>query len=253
MLLFQKAVSEGSLMLAAQAAFYADMIEVTEGEERERYQLLLDLLTPIVKTYPSEYGIQSVSAGVQVLGGYGYTTDFPLEQMYRDIRITTIYEGTTGIQSLDLLGRKIVAKNGKAAMLLTEEITQTLQQAMTFDDLKHYAELLQKEMGRLQQVLQKLMGYAMSGDVERYMADAVLFMEMASLVVVAWLWLKMAVVAKQKLVSGGLGEEEQRFYESKVHTMRFFFHYELPKTKWLATRLTDEVFLTLPEEKEVII
>ncbi|NIK73067.1 butyryl-CoA dehydrogenase [Thermonema lapsum] len=253
MLLFQKAVSEGALMLTAQAAFYADMLEVTEGEERERYQLLLDLLTPIVKTYPSEYGIQSVSAGLQVLGGYGYTTDFSLEQMYRDIRITTIYEGTTGIQSLDLLGRKIVAKNGKAAMLLTEEIGQTLQAALTFDDLKSYAELLQKEMGRLQQVMQKLMGYAMKGDVERYMADAVLFMEMSSLIVVAWMWLKMAVTAKQKLVAGGLDEESERFYESKLHTMRFFFHYELPKTKWLATRLMDDVFLTLPEEKEVIL
>lgn len=253
LLLFQKAVSEGSLMLAAQAAFYSDMLEVTSGSERDRYQLLLDLLTPVVKTYPSEYGIHAVSAGMQVLGGYGYTTDFPLEQMYRDIRITTIYEGTTAIQSFDLLGRKIIARNGQAAMLLAEEIMQTLAQASTFDELKPYAELLQKELGRLQQVMQKLMPYAMSGDIERYMLDAVLFMEMASLVVVAWMWLKMATVAKQRIVQGSLNEAQQAFYESKVHTMRFFFHYELPKTKWLSTRLNDDVCLTLPATTEVII
>ena len=88
------------------------------------------MLTPIVKTYPSEMGRVSVSTGLQILGGYGFCLDFPLQQYYRDIRIMALYEGTTGIQSLDLLGRKATAQNGKALMLLMGEIQQTIQDAI---------------------------------------------------------------------------------------------------------------------------
>jgi alkylation response protein AidB-like acyl-CoA dehydrogenase len=108
MLLFQRAVVEGSLSLLLQCAQYADMIRVSEGSEKERCDLLLDILTPVAKTYPSEMGILSVSQGLQCLGGYGYCDEFPLELYYRDARIHPINEGTTGIQGLDLLGRKVI-------------------------------------------------------------------------------------------------------------------------------------------------
>jgi butyryl-CoA dehydrogenase len=120
MLLFQRSVIEGALSLLMQAAKYADLAIVLTGEEKEKNELLLDLLTPVAKSYPSEMGILSVSQGVQCLGGSGYCDDYPLEQYYRDARIHPIHEGTTGIQGLTLLGRNVTMKGGKAYKLYLE-------------------------------------------------------------------------------------------------------------------------------------
>lgn len=253
MLFFQKAVAEGSLSLLLECSRYSDLVEVTDSNEKARYQLLLDLLTPIAKTFPAEYGIRAVSEAMQVLGGYGYCKDFPIEQLYRDIRITTIYEGTSAIQSQDLLGRKITMQNGAGVMALMEEISTTLQIASFYETLKKHVEVLQKELGRMQQVLQKLLPFAIQKDFERFLADANLFMEMASLLVVAWQWLKQAVVAQQQLMSKNLSEQDELFYQSKIHTMKYFFAYELPKIKWLATRLLDEEVITIVGEKDWLI
>jgi butyryl-CoA dehydrogenase len=126
MLLFQKAIVEGSLSLLAQCSRYHDLEKVSEGEDHENYNLLLELLTPVAKTYLSEMGILSCSAGLQILGGYGYCDEFPLEQFYRDVRIHPIHEGTTGIQGMDLLGRKMTMKKGKAAQLYLAEVRRPL-------------------------------------------------------------------------------------------------------------------------------
>ncbi|TDB64146.1 acyl-CoA dehydrogenase [Arundinibacter roseus] len=251
MLLFQKAVVEGSLSLLMECARLSDLVHVTEGEEKENYELLLDLLTPVAKTFPTEMGVRAVSEGLQVLGGYGFTEDFPLEQMYRDIRITPIYEGTTGIQSQDLLGRKMTIKNGKAPRLLFAEIAKTLEEAQTYDELKPYAERLRKETGRIQEVTASLLPFAMQGNIERFLMDATLYMEMFGIVTVAWQWLKQGIAAKKAQLT--LGDTEDAFYESKLHTMKFYFHYEVPKTKGLATRLLDTEVLTLETGKEVIL
>ncbi|MEL7145998.1 MAG: acyl-CoA dehydrogenase family protein, partial [Bacteroidota bacterium] len=112
MLLLQKAFVEACMSLITEASNLVDKESVSDGEKKEYYHLMLELLTPIVKTYPAEKGKEAIDNGVQVLGGYGYTTDFILQQYYRDVRIISIYEGTTGIQSLDLLGRKAMMKNG---------------------------------------------------------------------------------------------------------------------------------------------
>lgn len=247
MLLLQKAFVEGGISLGMQAANYVDLIHTTEGEEKEKYQLLLDILTPIVKTYPSEQAIHSISQGLQVLGGGGFCKDFPLENYFRDIRIYAIYEGTTGIQSLDLMGRKITMQNGKALQLLSAEIIETIQEAMTLEELKPYAKKLQESIGRIQEVLTHLMPHAMQGDVERYLADATLFMEMTGITIVAWQWLKQGIKAKQLLLTGDT-EYGQEFLTSKLHTMKYFFHYELPKTMGLAYTLTDDSMLTLSRE-----
>ncbi|GAB4404517.1 MAG: acyl-CoA dehydrogenase [Microscillaceae bacterium] len=254
MLLFQKSIVEGSLSLIMQGAKYADMIHTTEGEEQDRYQLLLDFLTPVIKTFPTEYGVQSVSSSLQCFGGGGYCEDFPLERLYRDIRITTIYEGTTGIQSQALLGRNITMKNGKAAMAYFQEVMRDIEAAKTYDDLKPYADKLAQTAQQLQQVTQHLIGFAMKGEAERFLADATLYMEFFGLVAVAWQWIKQATIAKEALVTKNLQGEELRFYESKLHTMRYFFSYELPKVQGLATRLTDSEVLTLVEDqKEVLV
>ncbi|MBN1635143.1 MAG: acyl-CoA dehydrogenase, partial [Deltaproteobacteria bacterium] len=163
MLLYQRAIVEGALCLIIQACKYTDLIRVTEGEEKTRLELMLDLLTPIVKTYPSEMGILSISQGLQCLGGYGYCDEFPLEQYYRDCRIHPIHEGTTGIQGMDLLGRKVVMKNGQALLFFIEEVTKTIKKARDISDLKPYAEELAQAITELQEVTKHLTGLAIQG------------------------------------------------------------------------------------------
>ncbi|HMQ50260.1 MAG TPA: acyl-CoA dehydrogenase [Saprospiraceae bacterium] len=249
MLLLQKAVVEGSLSLVIQASIYADLAHAAEdASERSKYHLLLELLTPMTKTYPGEMGRISVSNGLQVLGGYGFCTDFILQQYYRDIRIIAIYEGTTGIQSIDLLGRKVMMENGKALKLLAAEINATIQDALTFVELQASANALGEKLVLIQEVMAFLSPFALKGEYERFLADATLFMEFLSNIVVAWQWLKMAVAAKQALVSGKLDYSED-FYESKIHTMKFYYKYELPKTEALAKSMQQEEALTLAEEK----
>ncbi|AKD56515.1 acyl-CoA dehydrogenase [Spirosoma radiotolerans] len=251
MLLFQKAVTEGSLSLLLEAARLYDISEVAEGEEKENAFLLLDLLMPVAKSYPSEMGVQSVSQSLQTFGGYGYTEDFPVEQLYRDIRITPIYEGTTGIQAQDLLGRKMTMKGGKAPQLLFAEMSKLIAEASTFDELKPYADQLGAELKRVQEVMMSLLPHAQEGNIERYLSDATLFLELFGIVVVAWQWLKQAVVAKQTLVTRNPQGDDLIFYEGKIHTMKFYFHYEVPKTLGLAVRLKDTEVLTIVSEKEL--
>lgn len=251
MLLFQKAITEGSLSLLLEAARLYDISQVAEGEEKENAFLMLDLLMPMAKTFPSEMGVQSVSQSLQTFGGYGFTEDFPVEQLYRDIRITPIYEGTTGIQGQDLLGRKMLMKNGKAPQLLFAEMGKTIAEASTHDELKPYANALKAELTRVQEVMAVLVPHALQGDTERYLADATLFLELMGIVVVAWQWLKQATVAKQTLLTQNPQGDELAFYESKVHTMKYYFHYEVPKTLGLAMRLKDPEVLTIVTEKEL--
>lgn len=251
MLLLQKAITEGSLALIMQSSLYYDLSKFGPDEDREYYHDLLELLTPIVKTYPSEMGRESINNGLQVFGGYGYCTDFPLEQYYRDVRIMSLYEGTTGIQSMDLIGRKVVMKNGAAMRNFVKEIKVSISEASNYDELKPYANQLKQSSKELQTVLMHLLGFAMKGDHERYIADATLFMEFMSTVVIGWQWLKMATVAKTALVTGNMSKEAT-FYENKIYTMRFFYKYELPKTLSLKETLMHPESLTMVESKENI-
>jgi len=253
MLMLQKAITEGSLSLIMQGAKYADLLHVSEGEDKEKYQLLLDFLTPVIKTYPTEAGIQSVSSSLQVFGGGGFCEDFPLEKLYRDIRITTIYEGTTGIQSLALLGRNITMKNGKAAMLFFQEVMKDIEASKTHEDLKKYANTLASKLAEVQRVTQHLVGFAMKGETERFLADATLYMEMFGIITIAWQWLKQATVAKNALLTQNPQGDDLQFYESKVHSMRFYFAYELPKTLGLAVRLLDDELLTIGVENTILV
>ena len=251
MLLLQKALYEGSLSLVLQSSHYLDMAEHGPEEEREKYHLLLELLTPITKTYPSEKGKEAVDNGLQVLGGYGFCSDFVLQQYLRDIRIFPIYEGTTGIQSLDLLGRKITMQNGKALELLAEEIMQDLKAAGQYPELQKYAKALGTKLQQAKEVIGFLMQFAQRGEFERFLADATIFMEYFSTIVVAWQWLKMGTAAKEALITGNATYGEA-FYESTLHTMRFYFTYELPRVDSLVTILQNEEELTLLKGKEVI-
>jgi butyryl-CoA dehydrogenase len=253
MLLLQKAVTEGSLSLVFLTAKYHDYsVSHTDLEQREKYKLLLEILTPVVKTYPSEMGKVAVDNGVQVLGGYGFCSDYILQQYLRDIRIFSIYEGTTGIQSQDLLGRKVTMENGKALQLLSEEITKSIKASMAHETLTPYAKKLDEKLELTQKVLQSLMGYAMKGDYERFLADATPFMEFFSNILVGWLWLDMGREAQLALASGAT-EHSTEFYESKIHTMEFYFTYELPKTTGLAEIIMNGKSLTIGADKKVFI
>lgn len=247
MLLLQKAINEASLSLLIECSKHADLAHCAEGERKANHHLLLELLTPVAKTYPSEMGRVAVNNGLQVLGGYGFCMDFPLQQYLRDMRIMSIYEGTTGIQSLDLLGRKIPLENGKALHLLTEDMKQTITKANNYKSLTPYAGKLAEKMTEIQQVLGYLMPYAMKGDFENYLADATIFMEMASTVIIGHQWLKMAVEATKHLEENNT-KFERAFYESKIYTMKFYFKYELPKTKAHLETLMSSEKLTISDE-----
>jgi butyryl-CoA dehydrogenase len=253
MLLLQKSIVEGSLSLVMLASKYHDILTTANSDkEKEKYNLLLEMIIPIVKTFPSEAGAESVDNGLQVLGGYGFCTDFPLQQHYRDIRISALYEGTTGIQSQDLLGRKVTMQNGKGLELLSAEIVKTIISASIDDDLKGYATVLGDKLKLSQKVLGHLMPFAMKGNHERYLADANLFMEFMSIVVLGWLWLEMAVDASDQLRNTDRKYSEV-FYESKIHTMKFYFKYEVPKTNSLAESLMSDEVLTIKQDKEYIL
>ncbi|WP_411031605.1 acyl-CoA dehydrogenase [Spongiimicrobium sp. 3-5] len=253
MLLLQKSIVEGSLSLVLLAAKYYDIKQSTQDKgEKQKYDLLLEMIIPIVKTFPSEAGAEAVNNGLQVLGGYGYCSDFILQQYYRDIRISAIYEGTTGIQSQDLLGRKVPLENGKALALLSEEIMKTITAALKHEELASQASKLGDKLKLTQQVLGYLVPFAKKGDHERYLADANLFMEFLSIILVSWLWLDIAVNAKERL-GGKETSYSKEFYESKIHTMKFYFKYELPKTMGLAETLMDGDPLTIKTETEVFI
>lgn len=251
MLLLQKVVTEGALSLVFLTSKYHDLsVSAASKEERDKYKLLLEILTPVVKTYPSEMGITSVNNGVQVLGGYGFCSDYILQQYLRDIRISAIYEGTTGIQSQDLLGRKITMENGKALALLSEEIKQSIKTSMTHESLMPYAKKLGEKLELTQNVLQSLMGFAMQGDYQRFLADATPFMEFFSTIVIAWQWLDIGCHAQQTMVAGTT-KHSQEFYEGKVHAMKFYFKYELPKTQGLSEVLMNPEALTLNTDKKI--
>ena len=251
MLLLQKVVTEGALSLVFLTSRYQDLSQsLPDAEARAKYKLLLEILTPVVKTYPSEMGITSINNGVQVLGGYGFCSDYILQQYLRDIRISAIYEGTTGIQSQDLLGRKITMENGKALQLLSEEIKNSIKESMGYETLKPLAEKLGSKLELTQKVLQSLMDYAMKGDYQRFLADATPFMEFFSTIIIAWQWLDIGREAQKAMIAGDTNFSAE-FYENKIHAMQFYFKYELPKTTGLAEVLMDKQALTLNSEKQV--
>jgi len=243
MLLFQKAISEGSLSLALQVGQYIDLKHISSPEEFEKYDLLLEFLTPIAKSYPSENGILSASAGLQILGGYGYCEDFNLELFFRDSRIHPIHEGTTGIQGQDLLGRKTTMKKGLALQYFIKEIKLTIGESEKYGRFQKYSEKMDQAVSTFLKTSSHLMQVASRGDIEVFLADATLYLEMAGIITIAWQWLKQANCAEKQ--SAGCGDEAlKNFYEAKIHTMKYFFKYELPRAETISGILFDDDILT---------
>ncbi|MCR9017014.1 acyl-CoA dehydrogenase [Aquiflexum gelatinilyticum] len=246
MLLFQKSVTEGALSLLFFCAKLGDLVHVAEGKEKEEASLLLDLLTPIAKTYPSEICCLTTSAAVQILGGAGYTTDFPVEQYYREARIHPIHEGTTGIHGLDLLGRKVLMQEGKALQLFAAEIIKTISSAKKLNHLIPFAEKLEKYLQRAQQTSFHLFGKA-SQNPEEFLSDASLYLEYIGILTISWQWLSQGITAHEALDKGS---PETDFYKGKLMAMRYFFEYELVKMDGLGKRLVSDDMLTVEMKGE---
>jgi alkylation response protein AidB-like acyl-CoA dehydrogenase len=253
MLFLQKAIVEGGLAFILQCYKYLDLEKANKNnpEIAKRYNNLLELLTPVAKTYGAEMGCVAVNQGVQVLGGYGYTEDFELEQMARDVRIMPLYEGTTGIQSQALLGRQIIGSGGKSLDLWIDEVKTQIANAENSNILKPYWSKLLEEIAQFQEVTKHIIALAAEGNMEISLADANLYMEAFGILNVAWHWLTQGIVAERFLQK--TEGEAALFYESKIETLQFYYHYELPKTKALFTRLNDIKVLTIyKSEKEVL-
>jgi alkylation response protein AidB-like acyl-CoA dehydrogenase len=238
MLLFQRAVTEGALSLILQCSMYEDIH--AQNPDDADCRLLLELLTPVAKSYPAEMGILSTSAAIQCLGGYGYCDDFPVEQHFRDMRIHAIHEGTTGIQAMDLLGRKIMMENGRAIMLLKEEIIETVTQANTHNGLVQMSDELVSHMDALEKVTLKLITRGEEKGPDAFLANATIYLDMFSLIVIAWQWLSMAHAASVALEKGVKKKTDQHFFEGKIHVAAYFFSYELPKVQSLVSTLNRE-------------
>jgi butyryl-CoA dehydrogenase len=249
MLLFQRATIEGSLSLLMQCSKYMDYQKVLEGQEKEKYRLLLEVLTPVAKSYPSEMGVFSISQGLQCLGGSGYCDDYPLEQYYRDCRIHPIHEGTTGIQGMDLLGRKVIMQNGQSFLLYIGEIQTAIGTAREFKELAGYADELDSALTKLQEVTHKLLTIAQKQGPEVFLADATLYLEFFGIVTIAWQWLLQGI-AVQRALNNGAKKSDSNFYQGKMFTLRYFFGYELPKILGLAKRLMEGDGLTIEMQTE---
>ena len=226
LLLTAKTAAEGSLHLILFCARLVDEQETGDEAARARATRLLEVLTPIAKTWPSIYGQEGISAALQVMGGYGYAREYDVEQLYRDNRLNQIHEGTNGIQALDLLGRKVVQEDGACFKTLLEELRQ-LAAGATSPALAPLAAQLEEATQRMVAATQALLP-VMGKEPARGLANASVYLELVSRVVYGALWLRQAVVAEAALAAGARGDD-RAFYEGKLQAARFYFGFELPK------------------------
>ncbi|MEO8925012.1 MAG: acyl-CoA dehydrogenase [Caldimonas sp.] len=239
MLLAQKSYCEGALALELYCARLVDELHTGGETARARAHLMLEVLTPVAKSWPSEWCLEANSLAIQVLGGYGYTRDFPVEQHWRDNRLNMIHEGTHGIQALDLLGRKVVMNEGAGLAALRNAIDQTIAGASAETTLAPYAKALQAAGDRLESATRAAWA---TGSADEALANATPYLQAFGHVVVAWIWLDVATRA----ITGALDASQR----GRLACCRYFFHYELPKVAaWLGVvESRDDTCRTMTEE-----
>jgi len=228
MLLAQKAAIEGAMALINYCTTLVDLKTITEGDDVTDLDLELEILTPVAKSWPSEHCLEANKWAIQVLGGYGYTRDYPVERHYRDNRLNHIHEGTYGIHGLDLLGRKVKAHDGRALRLLLSKIGDTIWEASNGS----FEAESQALKAACDAVSRATAASTSCPDSELALANATLYLDAFGTVIVAWLWLKQGLAAREGLDNeSGPGDSSlgADFYESKIATCRYFFRYELPK------------------------
>jgi len=226
MLLAQKAYCEGALALELYCARLVDEQRTGTAQAADEARLLLEVLTPVAKSWPSEWCLEANSLAIQVHGGYGYTRDFPVEQYWRDNRLNMIHEGTHGIQALDLLGRKVLMEGGRGLELLAGRVQATIARAWAVPELCDHARALD---GAWQQVLGATRAAWATGKPAEALANAVPYLQAFGHTLLAWVWLDVALAALAHDAHKTIAETQGRLY-----ACRYFYHYELPKTgAWL--------------------
>jgi alkylation response protein AidB-like acyl-CoA dehydrogenase len=237
MLLAQKSYVEGGLALALYCARLVDEQHTGDSDAAKEAALLLEMLTPIAKSWPSEWCLEANSLAIQVHGGYGYTRDYPVEQYWRDNRLNMIHEGTHGIQALDLLGRKVVMQGGAGLMLLAGKVNATIERAMPDAALHDHATALAAALHRLGAATKAAWA---TGVPEEALANAVPYLQAFGHVVLAWMWLDVALASGTDSAAG----------QGRHAACRFFFRHELPRTEaWLAVvRERDDTCLTMQDD-----
>lgn len=244
MLLTQKAIAEGGRMLVAYCARLTDIYNAHDDpEERKRADQQLSFLTPVVKAFLTELGIESASLAVQCFGGHGYIREWGVEQNLRDARIATLYEGTTGVQSLDLLGRKVLASQGAVAAPLFAEIAAFCEANVGDERVQQLAALLP----RLQNLTLEVGAKAQSSPDE-VGAASVDYLMFVGYVLFAYFWARAGLLARKKIADGAA---EDAFYASKVHTAEFYFAKLLPRVEALEKSILAgaDSLMAMPEEQ----
>ncbi len=227
MLLTQKAYVEGAFDLGLYAArLFDDTLTGETDEVRRQAQELLDLLTPIVKSWPSEFCLKANELAIQILGGHGYTREYPVEQYYRDNRLNPIHEGTHGIQSLDLLGRKLAQNGGAGLKQLMRLIGETCERAQPHASLTLLRQPLEQMLTALQGVTLGLLGDLAKGQITTTLANSALYLKVFGHTVIGWRWLEQAIRAQEGLEKGNAADSE--FYQGKLQAARYFLTWELP-------------------------
>ena len=227
MLLTQKAYVEGSFDLGLFCAKLVDDARTgTSGEQRQLANELLDLLTPIVKSWPSEFCLKANELAIQILGGHGYTREYPVEQYYRDNRLNPIHEGTHGIQSLDLLARKLTQNKGAGLRQLIGLIESSIQRAAQYASLQELRAPLETLLTGLKSTTQALLGDLGNGKINETLANSALYMKVFGHTVIGWRWLEQAIRAEEGLARGNTADED--FYRGKLQAARYFLTWEVP-------------------------
>ena len=242
MLLAQKTYCEGALALALYCARLVDEQHTGEPQAADEARLLLEVLTPIAKSWPSEWCLEANSLAIQVHGGYGYTRDFPVEQYWRDNRLNMIHEGTHGIQALDLLGRKVRMEEGRGLELLIGRIELTLARARKHPELAEHADQLDQALSQIAAATEAAWA---TGEPTQALANAVPYMQAFGHTVLAWIWLDVALAAL--VLTSAESALAQR---GRLLATQFFFRYELPKIgAWLeVVKTRDMTCAQFPEE-----
>jgi alkylation response protein AidB-like acyl-CoA dehydrogenase len=221
MLLAQKSYCEGALALELYCARLVDEQHTGSPQEADDARLLLEVLTPIAKSWPSEWCLEANSLAIQIHGGYGYTRDFPVEQYWRDNRLNMIHEGTHGIQAADLLGRKVLMENGRGLSLLVGRMMATVKKAQAVSALAGFAPQLEQALLRADAVAQA--AWSTASPLEA-LANAVPYLQAFGHTVIAWVWLDVAVVALRQDAAQSIAKTQ-----GVVAAAQYFFNYELPK------------------------
>ena len=243
MLLRQKAIVEGGLVLIAKVSYYADLAHHGQDPaERERAGLLLDLLTPIAKSFPAERGFEANTLALQIHGGYGYSSEYLPEAWLRDQKLNSIHEGTTGIHALDLLGRRAVARGGAALAALGAEIAAVCTRARAADVDAAWIGALERAVGLVGGLTAELARRGLAGSAEAMLVHASDYLDLFATVVIAWQWLELAAIAREALAGElprGRASRDAGYYQAKLAAAQYWIRTELPRIDHLAALCRD--------------